>query len=366
LDTDVLIVGGGPAGLSAAIAAAKKGLQVTVVDQRKPPLDKPCGEGLLPESVVALRALGIRLDGVPAWRFLGIRFSGDDVACEAGFGGMAFGVRRTVLHTLLAEEARSAGVALEWGARVTLVDSRNADIDGRGISYRWLVAADGLNSRVRAWAGLDSRRKVQARFAFRQHYAVAPSSNTVEVRWGRDCQVIVTPTSDDEICVALFTYDKRIRIDQALRQFPELARQLEGARITSSEAGAITALASGRAVVRRNVALVGDASCSIDGIAGQGLNLAFREALCLGQALAREDLAEYARVHCEITEAARRMTRLLLLMARYPWIRRKTLRMFAAQPEFFSKMMSVHTGVPQREPFRLQELCGLGWQVLRA
>ena len=59
LTTDVLVVGGGPAGLAAAIAARKKGFSVVVVDGAKPPIDKACGEGLLPGTLAALRELGI-------------------------------------------------------------------------------------------------------------------------------------------------------------------------------------------------------------------------------------------------------------------------------------------------------------------
>jgi menaquinone-9 beta-reductase len=42
--TDVFVIGGGPAGLAAAIAARAKGLRVTVADGGVPPIDKPCGE----------------------------------------------------------------------------------------------------------------------------------------------------------------------------------------------------------------------------------------------------------------------------------------------------------------------------------
>src|SRR6267378_2491580 len=45
-DTEILVIGGGPAGLAAAIAARKKGFEVTVADGAKPPIDKACGEGL--------------------------------------------------------------------------------------------------------------------------------------------------------------------------------------------------------------------------------------------------------------------------------------------------------------------------------
>ncbi|MGB8062426.1 MAG: FAD-binding protein, partial [Candidatus Sulfotelmatobacter sp.] len=48
--TDVFVIGGGPAGLAAAIAARKCGLRVIVADAAQPPIDKACGEGLMPDG----------------------------------------------------------------------------------------------------------------------------------------------------------------------------------------------------------------------------------------------------------------------------------------------------------------------------
>ena len=133
----------------------------------------------------------------------------------------------------------------------------------------------------------------------------------------------------------------------------------------AAEGGAVTALGRARAVARGNVALVGDASCAIDGIAGQGLSLAFQEAVCLGEALARERSARLTKSRTgEITRTAVRMTRLLLLMERSAWIRAKTLRLFASQPALFSKMMSIHTGASSTESLRAREIVDLGLRVL--
>ena len=367
MQTDVLIVGGGPAGLSAAIAASKKGFRVTVVDARKGPIDKPCGEGLLPEAVSALRVLGIEQDAIPGYRFSGIRFSDPYSSAVARFDGcVGIGARRTALHQLLAERAETAGASLLWGSRLKILNSRDVLVEGQRFSCRWLIAADGMNSQIRRWARLGPRSRVRGRFAFRQHFAVAPWVNLVDVYWAKGCEIIVTPTGTEEICVALFTANFRLRIRQALAKFPELSRRLQGARPTSSEAGALTAVAVARQVVRKNIALVGDASCLIDGIAGQGLNLAFRQAIHLGEALSRGSLKTYAVAHRDITETPQCITRLLLLMDRYSWVRKKTLRRFAAEPELFAKMIAIHAGTSERAPFGLQELFGLGWQVLVA
>ena len=53
-ETDVFVIGGGPAGLAAAIAARQQGLRVLVADGAKPPIDKACGEVLMPDAITAL------------------------------------------------------------------------------------------------------------------------------------------------------------------------------------------------------------------------------------------------------------------------------------------------------------------------
>ena len=61
MPADAAIVGGGPSGLAAAIALRLRGFSVSVYDARRPPIDKPCGEGFLPGAASYLRELGIEL-----------------------------------------------------------------------------------------------------------------------------------------------------------------------------------------------------------------------------------------------------------------------------------------------------------------
>src|SRR5580700_10637735 len=116
MHSDVVVVGGGPAGIATAIACALKRLRVTVLDSRKPPIDKPCGEGLLPEAVTALRKLGIELNPGVAFPFSGLRFSDERSSATARIvRGQAFGLRRTALHQLLVDRATKLGVSFHWG-----------------------------------------------------------------------------------------------------------------------------------------------------------------------------------------------------------------------------------------------------------
>src|ERR1700694_4539047 len=83
--TDVFVIGGGPAGLAAAIAARRRGFDVTVADCSVPPMDKACGEGVMPDGLGAPRLLGLDLDVDGAQRFRGIRFCDRSAAVEAAF-----------------------------------------------------------------------------------------------------------------------------------------------------------------------------------------------------------------------------------------------------------------------------------------
>ena len=71
---DVLVIGGGPAGLAMAIAARQHGLTVAVADGIHPPIDKACGEGLMPDALAAFKRLGLQLPPAEAYPFRGIRF----------------------------------------------------------------------------------------------------------------------------------------------------------------------------------------------------------------------------------------------------------------------------------------------------
>ena len=363
----MLIVGGGPAGLAAAIAARATGLRVTLVDSRKPPIDKACGEGLLPEGVAALRNLGVDpRDASPA-PLAGISFSDEDSSASARFPrGTAFGLRRTALHKLLLDRAASAGVEFVWGGRVSDLDCAGAKISGEWIRCRWLIGADGQQSSVRRFARLGRDLRGPTRFGFRRHFAVAPWTDRVEVYWGRRSQMVITPTGAEEICVSLFSSDSHLRIDEALHEFPQVAHHLGGARPVSTLAGAVTSLGRAEAVTRQNIALVGDASGAVDGIAGQGLSLAFQQAQALGEALGRGDLAYYEFEHSRIMRNASRMTRLLLLMSASATMRRKALRLFAARPSIFSRLIAVHAGEAPPDALGAAEILDLGWCVLWA
>ena len=108
---DVFVIGGGPAGLAAAIAARERGLDVVVADCAVPPVDKACGEGIMPDGLAAARGLGIELPDADGFRFRGIGFHERGHSVAADFpNGRGLALRRTRLHELLVQHAERVGV----------------------------------------------------------------------------------------------------------------------------------------------------------------------------------------------------------------------------------------------------------------
>jgi flavin-dependent dehydrogenase len=99
-----------------------------------------------------------------------------------------------------------------------------------------------------------------------------------------------------------------------------------------------------RRVTSGNIALIGDASGSVDAITGEGLALCFRQALALADALKAEDLALYERAHAKLHRLPHFMSRTMLLMDRSPVILTKTLNTFQRKPDLFSHLLQVHIG----------------------
>lgn len=342
---DVFIVGGGPAGLAAAIALRQKGLAVTVADGAAMPVDKVCGEGILPEGVSILTELGVEIptrDSVP---LKGIRFWAGSQCAEAEFpGARGLGVRRLVLHRAMIEAARAAGVTLHWRSPVELGPNSALSCGGRMRRPAWIVGADGAFSRTRRWACLQSGEIRRKRFAFRRHYQISPWSDFVEVYWGKRCQFYATPLSGSEVGVVLLSRNSHVRIEQALEGFPVLAARLRGARSATRGRGGITGDWRQSRVVRQNIALVGDAAGLVDAISGDGLRLAFCQAVALAEALASQNPARYQVRHRRLMRRPGHMAQVLLAMQNSPFLQRQVIGLLARQPALFRRLLSLHTG----------------------
>jgi len=364
-DTDVFVIGGGPAGLAAAIAVRRRGLSVTVADGSEPPVDKACGEGLMPETLYALGDLGVKLPPGVGFRFRGIRFCQRDAQVSADFPqGRGIGLRRTALHELLVSEAEKSGVTLLWKSPVVGISHDAVCLPNRSFPARWIVGADGGQSRVRRWADLDSCVANSQRFATRRHYRVRPWSEYVEIYWGPRLQAYVTPVSAYEVCiVAMAMSPDQADFDRALALLPELQKRLACAEIASRERGAVTALQSLAKVWRGNVALIGDASGGVDAITGEGLRLTFRQADSLAAAIERGDLRGYGRDHARISRKPLWMGALMRQLGHYDPLRRRMLLTLSRNPGLFAQLLAIHAATTTVKNI-FSAGSHFGWQLL--
>jgi menaquinone-9 beta-reductase len=365
--TDVFVIGGGPAGLAAAIAARQRGFRVIVADGAQPPIDKACGEGLLPDGFAALESLGVHVpvsDGQP---FRGVRFVSSALASDAIFPGGAHGlaVRRTSLHRLMIERAGQLGADLLWRTTVRGISGDEVQLRDGMVRARWIVGADGSNSRVRRWASLDWGPRPRLRYSFRRHYAIAPWADHMEVYWGDRCQGYATAVSREQVCVALASQDPNLRLEEGLETLPKLKAHLRGAETVSSERGSLTGNRVLQRVWRGNVALIGDASGTVDAITGEGLGLAFSQAVALAASLESGNLASYQTEHRRLALRPLWMARLMLTLDGRPRLQHRTLRVFQKHPEIFRRLLALHVGAI--EPLHLvRDGLTLGWGLLTA
>jgi flavin-dependent dehydrogenase len=364
--TDVFVIGGGPGGLAAAIAARQQGFRVMVADGAKPPIDKPCGEGLMPDGMAALRRLGISFGSKECHPLRGVRFVASGLAADAEFPGTCgFGVRRTTLHRIMTERAQSLGIEFLWRTPVTGISAQAVCLGTRMIEAKWIVGADGGNSRVRCWADLDAYHRKDFRYAFRRHYRIPPWSDHMEVYWGQSCQIYVAAVSDEQTCVGLMSHDSKLRLDEALRGFPELEARLHSAEAASAERGELSVTRKLKRVCRANVALIGDASGAVDAVTGEGLSLAFGQALLLADCLREDTLDRYQKEHRRLALRPLLMAKLMLTLDRRPRLQRRALQVFRRRPEIFRRLVALHVGMLSPLDLAMDGLT-LGWELLTA
>lgn len=173
-DADVIVVGAGPSGATAAYYLARAGLSVLILEKASFPREKVCGDGLTPRGVAQLIKLGIDTSEDAGWRRnKGLRIYGGGMRLhmdwpELGdFPGYGLTRRRADFDEMLARHAQSAGARLHERCTVTgpIADEDTGRIvgvtakhdDGNEVTYRSrvVVAADGNSARLAISRGLD-------------------------------------------------------------------------------------------------------------------------------------------------------------------------------------------------------------------
>lgn len=355
---DVAIVGGGPAGLAAALELAQCGLSVRLFEKQRGTPDKACGEGLMPAGVAWLAAHHVteRLD--PAWfsPFEGIRYvQGPDCRAQARFrSGTGLGIRRLALMEALAQAAAAAGVVVEHGRTVQL-ESQDDDgvrlrVDDEELKARIVIAADGLASPIRRALGLEGPTSAIRRFGQRRHYEGVDAGAFVEVHWTEGVEAYLTPTGPGR-CGLAFLWESRPgtpeRFEDLLARFPELTARVAGARTISDVRGAGPLWRRVNSCVAGRVVLLGDAAGYVDAITGEGLTLAFTSAEALARVLPAavrgepRGLRRFARVHARLFRKYAWSAGGLVWLSRHPRWRARVIQLLARAPFAFRQALAL-------------------------
>ncbi len=379
-NSEIVIIGGGPAGLTAATILGRHGLRVTVLDRQSLPADKVCGEGIMPPGVNILSEIGALplISSQDAHPFEGISYRTTRGArARADFeDGPGRGIRRTALSDALRTIATAQpSVTLREGIRVCGLRHSNEGMivsckEHPPISCRLVIGADGLRSRARKWASLEGPPAKRSRFGIRQHFHIKPWSRFVEIYCGPSLEAYVTPCGPENVGVAILWEPSRYqRAEQReglfpslLASLPELQERLTGAQAANSPRAIGPFEQRTRRRTAEGLCLLGDASGYLDPCTGEGLTLAFKQAKALGKilppaletyregCLPHSALRPYESAWRRITRSYFLCTRFMLACQRQPGTFDRLLRLAQARPDILRHFTSFNMGTARLLP----------------
>lgn len=335
---DVLVVGAGPVGLVTAIHAAQAGLEVAVIDPRVGTIDKACGEGLMPQALEHLRSIEVDPPGID---FIGIRYIAGNKSVEAKFTkSHGRGVRRTTLHNQLKNRASQLNIKILDG-KVREIIQENSHVEAAGIQSRYLIGADGLHSTVRSQLNLvlPPKRNSPQRYGLRQHFAIAPWSNFVEVCWLSNAELYVTPVDNQTVGIAILGTET-MDFWTIIAQYPELEARLRSVDPASKLRGAGPLRQRVKFRTFGRTLLVGDAAGYVDALTGEGMRMGFEEGKAAVESVLANDLHAYESEWRKITRSYRILAGGLLWASNNRLVRPMIVPAAKTLPSIFSRIVN--------------------------
>lgn len=302
---DLVVVGAGPAGSAAAIAAQRAGLRTLLLDAQGPRRDKTCGDGLTPRAVDTLHRLGL---DVPAYRNRGLKlhgFGGDVVAPWPRGEGSAS--PRATFDAMLVDAASRAGADVRQNTAATGVQFDGSAISavettGGVVRTRWVVVADGVRSPFgkllgRQWHrgqvyGIAARSYCASPFAdepwMHSHVELRDADGEIQPGYGW-----IFPLGDGHVnlgCGALSTDARPAKVNTKKLLSLYASQQREQWQLGQEQDVASALLPMGGAVSNvagPNWALVGDAAACVNPLNGEGIDYGLETAVLAVELIAQ-------------------------------------------------------------------------------
>lgn len=329
----IAIVGAGPTGCSLAIMLASKNHDIHLFDKNSFPIDKVCGEGIMPKGAEILEDIGVYQYLDPKeMSFFNEIINHDNAEISSGsLNKKALGVRRLNLSQAFYKRIKDfKNIRLHEQVKITSLSQLT--------EFHYIIGADGIHSKIRKLLKIDSFQPSLKRCGARIHFQEKLHQDKVEVHWNQGIEAYITPVGP-ELTELAFIWNTDLHSPQQeglyqglINHFPELKTRFPLYEGKINSYGPFPR--ASEEIYKDNIFLLGDALCFIDGITGEGISLGLEQAELWSQCIAHNgfDYDFYSKKINQIIKHYYFMTSFALFMSEHPTLRKFVIYLMRKAP----------------------------------